>query len=168
MNLLVIRHAIAEDRAQYAQAHADDAARPLTADGEKKMRKVAHGLRTIVPELDLLASSPLTRALQTAAIVARAYDRPAPALVPVLAPAQPIEAVAAWLERQRRHEVVAVVGHEPALSRIVSWLLAGSERSFLELKKGAACLLACEQTIAPGSATLRWSLTPSQLRGLRD
>jgi phosphohistidine phosphatase len=167
MNLLVIRHAIAEDRARYAQTHADDAGRPLTAEGEKKMRRIARGLRAIVPEVNLLATSPLTRAMQTAAIVARAYERPAPAIVPVLAPAQPIEAVAAWLERQRRHDVVAVVGHEPALSRMVSWLLAGVDRSFLELKKGAACLVACEDTVAAGSATLRWALTPSQLRGLR-
>jgi phosphohistidine phosphatase len=168
MNLLVMRHAIAEDRALYAQAHADDAGRPLTPDGVRKMRKVASGLRAVLPKVDLLASSPLTRAIQTAEIVAEAYGRPAPAVVPVLAPAQPLEAAAAWLERQRRHEVVAVVGHEPSLSRLVSWLLSGGERSFLEMKKGAACLLTFEDTVAAGAATLRWALTPSQLRRLRD
>jgi phosphohistidine phosphatase len=168
MNLLVIRHAIAEDRALYGRTHADDDARPLTAEGERKMRKVARGLRTLVPELDLLASSPLIRALHTATIVAHTYERQAPAVVPVLAPTQPTEAVAAWLDRQRRHAVVAVVGHEPALSRLVSWLLSGADRSILELKKGAACLVACEGPISASCATLRWSLTPSQLRAFRD
>jgi len=166
MQLLVVRHAIAQDPAEYAQRHADDAGRPLTADGKKKMRKAARGLVELVPKLDLLATSPLTRAVETAAILAEAYDGPKPVRTPVLAPAQPLTTLGDWLEYERRHDVIAIVGHEPALSRAVSWLLAGGDRSFIELKKGAACLLEFAEHVGPGLGVLRWSLSPGQLRRL--
>ncbi|HTR22118.1 MAG TPA: histidine phosphatase family protein [Gemmatimonadales bacterium] len=166
MQVLVVRHAIAEDPADYARRHPDDAGRPLTADGRKKMRKAARGLRALVPELDLLATSPLTRAVQTAEILADEYDGPAPVQTPTLAPAQPLATLADWLDRERRREVVALVGHEPGLSRAVSWLLSGGDRSFVELKKGAACLLEFPDHVGAGLGVLRWSLSPGQLRRL--
>jgi phosphohistidine phosphatase len=162
MDLLVIRHAIAADPGDYA----DDADRPLTPEGKQKMRQVARGLRCSVSAIDVLATSPLTRAVETAEIVSAEYEAIAPVVVPALAPGHSPAAVAQWLDAQRRHDVVAVVGHEPGLSRLVSWLLAGSERSFVELKKGAVCRLAFPAAIAGGSATLVWALTPSQLRAL--
>lgn len=162
MNLLVIRHAIAADPAD----HRDDAARPLTPEGKKKMRLIARGLRSCVPAIEVLATSPLTRAVETAEIVSTAYDGIAPVVVPVLAPGHPAAAVAQWLESERRRDVVAVVGHEPGLSQLVSWFLAGTERSFIEIKKGAVCLLSLPGGIGAGSATLVWALAPSQLRKL--
>lgn len=168
MQVLVVRHAIAEDPADWARGHADDAGRPLTADGRKKMRKGARGLRTLVPELDLIATSPLTRAVQTAEILAKEYDGPTPVQTPVLAPAQPLEALALWLDHERRREVVAIVGHEPALSRAVSWFLASGDRSFIEMKKGAACLLDFPERVGPGFGTLVWSLGPGALRRLGE
>lgn len=162
MDLLVVRHAIAADPADYS----DDAARPLTPEGKKKMRQIARGLRRSVPAIDVLATSPLIRAVETAEIVSAEYEGIAPVVAPVLAPGHGPAAVAQWLESQRRHDVVAVVGHEPGLSRLVSWFLAGSERSFIELKKGAVCRLTFPGAIAAGSAILVWALAPSQLREL--
>ena len=164
--LLVVRHAIAEDAAEWARSHPDDAGRPLTSEGRKKMKRVALALRTLVPEIQLLATSPFTRAVETAEIVAAAYDGLDHVVVPVLAPAQSATDVTRWLAGERRHDTVAIVGHEPGLSRLVSWLLAGSERSFVELKKGAAVLLAFPDAVDAAAATLQWALTPSQLRGL--
>src|SRR5205809_975693 len=73
MRLLVVRHAIAEDREAFARSHKDDAARPLTPDGRRKMARAAEGLKQLVPELELLAASPYKRALETAEIIAHAY-----------------------------------------------------------------------------------------------
>jgi len=101
-------------------------------------------------------------------ILAAAYDGVKPVVVPTLAPAQSAADVTRWLAGERRHENVAIVGHEPGLSRTVSWLLAGSERSFVEIKKGAALLLAFPDAVEAAGATLLWALTPSQLRGLDD
>ena len=167
MLLLVVRHAIAEDPAEYARHHRDDTGRPLTPEGRKKMQQAADGLRSLVPELDLLATSPLTRAIQTADILAAAYDGLEPVQVPALSPGEPVATLATWLEQERRHQTVAVVGHEPGLSQTVSWFLAGGKRSFIEIKKGSACLLEFADDIGAGTALLHWALTPSQLRELR-
>lgn len=166
--LLVVRHAIAEDAAEWAREHPDDAGRPLTTEGRKKMKRVAEGLRTLVPDIQLLATSPLTRAVQTAEILADAYGGLKPVVVPSLAPAQSAADVSTWLTGERRHDTVAIVGHEPGLGRTVSWLLARSERSFLEIKKGAALLISFADALEAGNGSLLWALTPSQLRALGD
>src|SRR4029079_6161569 len=73
MQLLFIRHAIAEEREDFAKTGKDDRLRPLTDEGRKKMKQVARGLQETVPEAALLATSPLTRAAQTGAIVDTVY-----------------------------------------------------------------------------------------------
>lgn len=164
MRLLIVRHAIAEERETWAPR--DDALRPLTADGKKKMKESAKGLRALVPKLDVLATSPLTRAMQTAQILSRVYDRPAPTVADVLSPGQRPAAVVAWLRTQSVHKTVAVVGHEPGLGSLGTWLCAGIERSFLDLGKGGACLVELAERIEAGEAMLAWVLRPSQLRAM--
>src|SRR5262245_38868182 len=165
MQLLVVRHAIAEDRETWAPR--DDALRPLTEAGKKKMKETAKSLRSLIPRLDVLATSPLTRAHQTAAILAKAYDMAEPTTVETLASGQRPTALAPWLRTQAARKTVAIVGHEPGLGSLVSWLAAGSERSFVELGKGGACLLEVGERVGAGEAMLVWALRPSQLRALR-
>ncbi len=131
------------------------------------MKEGAKALRSLVPRLDALATSPLTRALQTAEILAKAYDQGEPITVDALAPGQRPPAVAPWLRTQVTRKTVAIVGHEPGLGSLASWLTAGSERSFLELGKGGACLLDLGERVDAGEAMLVWALRPSQLRALR-
>jgi len=164
MQLLVVRHGIAEEREAWAPR--DDSLRPLTADGKKKMKEAAKGLRAIVPRVDMLATSPLTRAMETAVILAKVYDKGTPTTVDALAPGQRPPALAPWLRSQVTHKTVAIVGHEPGLGSLASWLTAGSERSFLELGKGGACLLEFGERIDAGEAMLVWVLRPSHLRSL--
>lgn len=73
MKLLVIRHAIAMDRDAFHKINADDGQRPLTSDGIRKMKKNALGLQRLCPHIDVLATSPLVRAVQTAEIVSSVY-----------------------------------------------------------------------------------------------
>src|SRR4051812_3600232 len=73
MRLLLIRHGIAEDREAFAKKGEDDFLRPLTPAGKRKMKEGAKGLRKLFPKLDLIATSPLKRAVQTATIVYDAY-----------------------------------------------------------------------------------------------
>jgi len=164
VRLLVIRHAIAEDRIAFAHSHKDDSARPLTEEGRAKMARVAEGLKEIVPELDVLATSPFKRAADTAEIIAKAYDGMKIERVPELAPGGGVERFLGWLSGQHGQETIAVVGHEPDLSRIVCALLASANGPFLELRKGAACLLELPGPVKVGSATLDWLLGPKHLR----
>lgn len=166
MRLLVVRHAIAEDRETFARAQHDDAARPLTAEGREKMRRGALGLKQIVPEIDLLAASPLKRAVDTAEIVARAYGDLKVERVPELSPGTPLEKMLAWVAGLPARGTIALVGHEPDLSCMVCALLASTNGPFLEFRKGAACLLKFTGPVGRGGATLDWFLGPKHLRRL--
>jgi len=166
MKLLVIRHAIAEDRDEFAKSGEEDGLRPLTKDGKKKMRKAAAGLVQLVPELNLLATSPLTRAAQTADIIAEAYGRIRPVPQASLAPGRKPSALLGWLQDQRPDLTIAIVGHEPDLGLFVSWMLTGLQESFIEFKKGGACILDLGENPKPGRAKLEWQMKPSHLRAL--
>lgn len=165
MLLLLVRHAIAEDRVAFARTGKDDDLRPLSGAGRKKMRLVAEALRDLVPSPDLLLTSPLLRARQTADVLAAAVDL-APVDCPSLAPdAEPADVLRALAERRNAHTVIAV-GHEPALSRLAGYALTGRAQPLFTLKKGAACLLEVAPAWRPGAASLVWLLTPAQLRAL--
>lgn len=172
MNLLVIRHAIAEDKETFAASGRSDDQRPLTREGRSKMRRAAEGLRLVCPRVAVLASSPLLRARETADIVAPVLRVSAVEIVEALRPDRPFEELTAWLRRrvapngEDEDITVGVVGHEPHLSGLVTWLMTSGTESRLELKKGGACLLRVNGAPSAGDAILRWALTPSQLRAL--
>jgi phosphohistidine phosphatase len=167
MRVLVIRHAIAEDTREFAKTGREDGARPLTKEGRAKMREGAAGLVKLVPQLDVLATSPLARAIETAEIVAKAYGGATRVQqVAALTPTKPVNALLHWLQGQPPAATVAVIGHEPHLGVFVSWLLTGLQESFIELKKGSACLLELEKDVKAGRARLLWALKPGHLRDL--
>ena len=165
MKLLVIRHAIAEDREAHAASGHDDALRPLTEQGARKMKRGARGLRQIVPSLDALVSSPYTRAVDTAEIVRREYEIDRVETTRALEPAVPVADVVEALQAYTG-DVVAIVGHEPQLSRLVTYLLSGLDQSSIELKKGSACFIEFDGLPRAGAGTLMWSIRPAVLRDL--
>ena len=166
MELLVIRHAIAEEREDFAATGRDDSERPLTSEGRRKMRRVADGLRKLVPTIDLLASSPYTRALQTAEIVAWRYEIDPDEIVKVdaLIPDAPLQQFVGWVQRHSAAKTVAIVGHEPHLGQLVTWLMSGLPESRVEMKKSGAALLEFDGQPGAGLAVLRWLMTAGQLR----
>ena len=168
LRVLVVRHAIAEDREAFAKRSQgeSDGARPLTKEGRRKFEWGAKGLTSLVPRLDAIATSPLTRAIETADILVAHYKGHKPVRLAALAPDKPPGLTMEWLGEQAAGRAVAVVGHEPHLGEFVSWCLSGLRESFVELKKGAAVLLEFERDIKPGRARLIWALKPSQLRTL--
>jgi phosphohistidine phosphatase len=165
MNLYILRHGIAEE----ASADGDDGARKLTAKGREKLRGVAEGLREFGIKLDVILTSPLARATETAEIVAAAYsNNPPPQVLPALTTGvPPAEAVAA-LRPFAKQKHVMIVGHEPQLSSLAALLLTGStDGGKLELKKGGCIALSVAARAEKGGAELMWMLTPRQLRKLR-
>ena len=166
MQLLVIRHAAAGDKEEWARTGKSDDERPLTADGARDMSKTAKGLRTIVSEVDLIATSPLVRARQTADIVALAMGVEGIEVTDALIPETPLSTFVTWLASREQRETVVVVGHEPHLGILVTWLLSGVEQPRVEMKKGAACLIEFDGKPAKGKGLLRWSIPPGLLRRL--
>lgn len=167
MRLLVIRHGVAGDRDEFAFTGRPDAERPLTRDGREKMRRAAAGLASIVSDLDLIATSPLVRAVQTAEIVADAFAGRDIVTLDELSPERPPDDLLPWLRSRDPEASIAVVGHDPHLNFLVGWLVTGRHENFVELKKGAAVLLEFDDPPAAGGAMLIWALTPSVLRKLR-
>jgi phosphohistidine phosphatase len=167
MKLLLIRHAIAEEREDFARTGKDDRLRPLTDEGRKKMKQAARSLRKIVPGIDLLATSPLIRAAQTGAIVDSIYGGLKEVEIDELSPEATPSDFLRWLRKQKV-DCIAAVGHEPGISLLLSWLLTGGERRIFAFRKGGACLLDFPDEVGAGTATLVWALTPGQLRDLAD
>jgi phosphohistidine phosphatase len=164
MKLLVVRHGAAMEREDFAHSGESDDLRPLTDEGKAEMKLVAARLRAAeVEKLDLLATSPLIRARQTAEIIAEAYGLGDPEIIDSLRPGSPFEEFASWCADPGDNKAIAVVGHEPHLSSLVTWLLAGGSQSRIRLKKGGACLLEFESQPERDSGRLMWLLTPRQL-----
>jgi phosphohistidine phosphatase len=165
MRLIIIRHADAGDAEEWARTGNPDSQRPLSEKGREQFQRAAPGLMRLVPRVDLIASSPYTRALQTAELLPDGFaERSARAVTDSLVPDAPLADFVQWLRAQGSAEIVAAVGHEPHLSTMATWLIAGVEESRLKLKKGGACLISFDKRPAGKKGTLHWLATPGQLR----
>jgi len=161
--LYLIRHAVAEER---GDAWPDDTKRPLSDDGASRMRKAARGLARLGVAVDVVLTSPLVRARQTADIVAAGID-PRPSLVTIesLAPDGSYAAVVADLEKHARKTRIALVGHEPNIGELAARLIGS--RHAIEFKKGAVCQIDLETLPPSGPGDLRWLMTAKMLREIR-
>src|SRR5204862_2717875 len=161
--LYLIRHGLAEER---GDAWPDDAKRPLTEEGMSRMRKAVRGLSRLGVGVDVILTSQLVRARQTAEIVASGFDpRPSILNVDALAPAGTCAALIADLEKHARKSRVALVGHEPHIGEIAARLLG--TRHAIEFKKGAVCRIDVEQLPPHGPGELRWFMSSKALRYIK-
>lgn len=167
MQLIVIRHAIAMEREEWAKSGRPDSDRPLTDTGRRRMRKNARGLQRVSPHPQVIATSPWLRAADTARVVAETLGVERMETIDAMLPDQHPRELAKWLNERGDLTAVAVVGHEPHLGELVTWLIGGSGSNF-EFKKGGASLLRFEDQVDEATGIVLWHLTPSQLRGLAD
>jgi phosphohistidine phosphatase len=162
MRLLVIRHGKAIERDHFAATGQDDSQRPLTRKGRERMTEAARGLRILVPEISLIATSPLVRAEQTARIIAEAYPGVTVVQRHELTPQEGNDPVMHWLNEQRE-PVLAIVGHEPNLSSLIQELLKPTEEEIDQLKKGAVCLIEFAGHCERAAGRLLWLKSAKQL-----
>ena len=161
--LYLIRHAIAAER---GATWPDDARRPLTHQGMARMRQVVKGLEELGVTIDLVLTSPLARAVETAEIVSRGLKtKPEIIAVPALAPGGAPVRVAEALAPHTSPRTVAIVGHEPELGELAGWLI-GSRTPLVFKKGGVACIEVSEWPPAR-KGQLLWLATPRMLRSLR-
>lgn len=163
MELLVVRHAAAGDRAEFAATGKPDELRPITDKGRRRTEEEVRGLTRLAPRLDALASSPLVRARQTAEIVSRAYEGIPVTELDELRPNRSPGEMVEWLRREPPQVVAAVVGHQPHLGSVVDLLLVPGQPRPESFKKGAVCLLRFPECAAEGAGVLAWMLEPAEL-----
>jgi phosphohistidine phosphatase len=163
MELYILRHGIAVERG--TPGYKKDSDRPLTPDGEDKMRQIADAMRGMDLKFDLILSSPFARAEQTAKIVAGELDEEV-TFSKYLEPGGNALELISEINDEKAHRVL-LVGHEPDLSSLISVLTTGGTDATIELKKGGLCKLTTDKLVFGQCATLNWLLTPKQLRQLR-
>lgn len=155
MQVYLLRHGIAED----PRMGKSDADRKLTQEGRQRLRETLRVAANAEVKPSLILSSPLARAVETAAIARDMLCYPGEilqtkALVPNAHPKQ------AWDEiRVHRDETeLLLVGHEPLFGQLAAYLLGASELR-TDFKKGALLRLDFESVGLKPHGTLRWFLT---------
>ena len=168
MDLYLLRHGSAADPG--AQGGRRDADRPLTSEGEKEIREVARGMQKLEISLDCILTSPLARAHRTAEIVAEVYSFPRkPDIVPALGPEGGPETLRRALESDYSgEENLLLVGHEPSLGALLSYLLLGTTEGSFVIKKGGLARVSLSSFQKSARGSLRWLLTARQLGKLGE
>ncbi len=161
--LTLMRHGSAVMRG--SEGFSDDAKRPLTPQGKKKMKEIAGGLAAMGFQADWVISSPLVRAVETAEIVAESLRAGVPMdFCDALRPGGSAEELISFLAKQGNRRRVLVVGHEPDLSSMVARLIGAGRHANLAFKKGGCCLIAFREFPPKSPGQLVWWLTPRALR----
>jgi phosphohistidine phosphatase len=163
MELYIIRHGIAQQLGQ--ENEFSDEKRALTKEGRDRLSEAAKGLRKLGVEFDLMLTSPLVRAVETAEIVAVAtgLGKKEVRTTVNLAPGAPANVLFAEIKSHAGAESIAIVGHQPDLGIVASTIIQ-SEVAAVQLKKGGVCGINISQTVPTLRGELMWLLTPKHLR----
>jgi phosphohistidine phosphatase SixA len=165
VEVYLIRHAVAEVRDPLQWP--DDTKRPLTSEGADRFRRAAAGLAALVPEVGVMLSSPWKRSWETAQILQEAAGWPKPEKCEALEGDRSPRGIPPALRQYAQAESIALVGHEPQMHMLASYLLTGdAARLLIEFKKGGAAAFRLDNALRPGTATLLWSHPPRVLRRL--
>ena len=157
MEILLVRHGVAEDLSFVESNDKRDFDRALTLEGRQEMEKVAQGLSRVIPTPDALFASPLVRAQQTAQILALGLNlktiETEDALESETSPEETANRIAHIVSGK---ELIVCVGHQPNLGALVSYLIAGTFSSPIAMGRGAACLIRFRNGIIAGRGTVRF------------
>jgi phosphohistidine phosphatase len=167
MNLFILRHASAgSPRANPLL----DLKRPLDKDGKTQCLQLAHVLNALKLNFDLVVSSPLKRAQQTAQLVATETGYEQKILVSnALTPAATFAQFQRLLRESSAYENVLVVGHNPNLTQFLGHLLGvgtndnpETSAARVRLRKGSLARVNLQR----GSAVLQSLIDPRVVRAL--
>lgn len=156
MRIYILRHGIAEE----AGPRTSDFDRELTDEGRKKLAGVLRLAKRAGVRPELVLSSPLVRAVQTAEMArevlrVEAAMQQTRALVPEASP----QSVWEELRGLRNLDAVLLAGHEPLLSSLTAWLL-GAPAMQVHMGKAAMVCIDLEELRGAPHGLLRWMVNP--------
>jgi phosphohistidine phosphatase len=131
MDLLIWRHAQAENLDPKVSDAASDLARPLTPRGEHQAERVAAWIEPRLPKGSRILSSPALRCESTVAYLGRKYK-----LQDELAPSGTSDDILQLLKWPDTRLPTVLVGHQPALGELIARLI-GAESQKSSVRKGA-------------------------------
>jgi len=151
VKLYLVRHAEAIERS----GTTPDASRYLTTKGRLAFRKIVSRVRKTGIALDVIFTSPLLRAVQTAEILAERLKHKGPVVVTrELSPGFDLRALGLLLADAGNPMEAAFVGHEPDLGEIAAAMLSLLEG--FPLRKGAVAAMEVERSLRKGTAKFLW------------
>jgi len=163
MNIYFLRHASAGSHKANLAA---DERRPLDPDGIQQCTVIGSTLAALEVKLDLVISSPLKRASQTAELVAREIgceDRIE--FSDALRPEADYRGFQQLLQASAKKDEIMMVGHNPSLSEFLSLLISGgASHTAVDLKKGAVAKVPMDGNSSP----LQWCFTPKAARAIQE
>jgi len=163
--IYLVRHGVAEEFSESGR----DADRRLTDDGRAKMARAARALLELEVQVDLLVSSPLVRAIQTADEIAHALPAGRREVWEELVCGVDEVALTARLDEVEATANVLLVGHEPDIGEILAYWLTGRTGGFhTRVRKGSVSCLSAASLPPDGRATFEWMMTAKQLGRIAD
>lgn len=152
MILYLLRHADAED------SNPDgDGARRLTKRGKHALRAAAPLWQRLKLRPDVVLTSPLVRAVETAELLSEGIGAPAPVADDRLRPGATWDGVSAAIAQRPDARRVMVVGHEPDLSELAAELTGAAS---VRMRKGGLACVEFDGAPEPGSGELAWLIDP--------
>jgi phosphohistidine phosphatase len=141
-----------------------DEKRALDKDGIEQCGYVGRALTAMDTQVDVIVSSPLKRATQTASLVGNEMGYEGKLQIDTgLKPGATFSDFRRLLEKYASVESIMVVGHNPNLSQFLGTVISESGcEAAIDLKKGAVARVDMRRN----SGTLLWCLTPKALRTL--
>jgi phosphohistidine phosphatase len=162
LKLYVLRHG---EAGAHIDDSAKDAVRPLTVAGRKEIGEIANSLKRLDVSFDLIASSPLKRALETAKIVAdKLRETKSLEQWDELRATSDPNALYARLSALKGAMRILLVGHDPHLSGITGEIISGKSNVHLVLKKGGMAKINVQELRPKVSGELVWLLTPKLMK----
>ena len=164
MDLYVLRHG----KAGQSSTDPDDSIRPLTPSGREEIREIARWMKRERLRFDAIASSPLTRASETAGIVARTLDYKDRLVIwDELAPGGDLDTVCYHAAQFGDDASVLVVGHDPDVPALVGKIVSRDGSMSVLFSKGSLAKIRNYSFDSKPYGDLQWLLTPKQIMSMR-
>jgi phosphohistidine phosphatase len=162
MTLYFLRHASA---GQHKVLPKQDEKRPIDKAGEQQCHDVGRALAALDVSVDVMISSPLTRAVQTAELVAKELGYNSKIITnEAMRPEAAYDQFLDLLQQYAGSKAIMVVGHNPSITEFLLRLVTGSDHSeCMDLKKGAVAKVEVQE----GNGVLNWLFTPKMASKLQ-
>ena len=163
MKLTIVRHAAAIERT----VGGSEERRYLTPEGREFFRKTARTMLKKGARPDLILTSPLLRAVQTADILAETLEYAGPLqAVDELSPGFDLPSFRRLVATYHGAGDLVLVGHEPDLSTLVATLL--TLPAGFAFRKGGAVRLKLDPADPQGTAAFKWMAVGGKLITSRE